>query len=572
MKTMKKTIFTFLAASCITSFAISQTVDDGIKFLYYGTGRIKSAKETLEKVVAANPKNAYDIYWLGQAYLSDINDPNNLAAAKALYQKALSDGINDPWIWVGMGHVQLLDANPDINSAKQKFEQAITATKGKKGVENADILNAIGRANADGDSKHGDPVYGIDVLKRAQAIDLKNPDIDINLGICYLKQSTEMGGQAVEAFRDAVMRNPQYAAAYYRMGRVYQSQNNKVSFDEQYDKAIAADPAYAPVYLALFNYYEERDVNLAKDNLDKYITNSDHDCQIDYLQADYLFRAGKYQESLNKAKEMEAGACKDFVRVNVVYAYDYDRLGDSLQAKSYIEKFFATAPAAKIEPGDHVFAGKLLSKFPGSDSAAIGHLKIAIDLDTSKVNKMDYMNIIAGIYAKDSLPGKQIEIILQMVAMKGKTTEADFYKLSKAATDAINLSMDSVSMMKSYMLADSITKAYIAAYPDKSQPYSFNVMAAKKADKDTSKGLAIGPINTYNDFLMKDTAKNKKAIYINDYYLILYYNNANDMQKALDATNQMLMLYPQAGEENHDKALEIANVLSAALKKRSGQK
>ena len=35
MKTMKKTTLTILAVALATSFAISQTVDEGIKFLYY---------------------------------------------------------------------------------------------------------------------------------------------------------------------------------------------------------------------------------------------------------------------------------------------------------------------------------------------------------------------------------------------------------------------------------------------------------------------------------------------------------------------------------------------------------
>ena len=194
---MKKTTLTILAVALATSFAISQTVDEGIKFLYYE--RVKSAKESLEKVVASKPKDALSIYWLGQAYLAD----NNITGAKALYQKALADGVNDPWIWVGSGHVELLE-NGDVNSAKQKFEQAITSTKGKKGIENADILNAIGRANADGSSLQGDPSYGIEKLKRAQEINKTDPDIDINLGTCYLKQGSDKGGDAVEAFRDAM--------------------------------------------------------------------------------------------------------------------------------------------------------------------------------------------------------------------------------------------------------------------------------------------------------------------------------------------------------------------------------
>ena len=64
---MKKIILTMLAVAFATSFAISQTVDDGIKFIYYQ--RYKSAIETLQKVVASNSKRCYSIYWLGQAYV-----------------------------------------------------------------------------------------------------------------------------------------------------------------------------------------------------------------------------------------------------------------------------------------------------------------------------------------------------------------------------------------------------------------------------------------------------------------------------------------------------------------------
>src|SRR6266542_2838893 len=290
-KKMKKIILTMLTVAFATSFAISQTVDDGIKFIYYQ--RYKSATETLQKVIASKPKDAYSIYWLGQAYLAD----DKIDSAKAVYQKALNDGMNDPWIWIGTGHVQILENN-DVNSAKQKFEQAITATKGKKGIENADILNAIGRAMADGSSQQGDPAYGVEKLKRAAQINTTNPDIDINLGICYLKQGSDKGGVAVEAFTDATRRNAQYAEAYFRIGKIYESQSNTEYMNEWFGKAIAADPAYAPVYLEYFNYYKERDVNVAKEYIDKYVANADKDCKTDYFVADYLYRAGKNQETL----------------------------------------------------------------------------------------------------------------------------------------------------------------------------------------------------------------------------------------------------------------------------------
>ncbi|MFX8961225.1 hypothetical protein ABTN21_18995, partial [Acinetobacter baumannii] len=86
---------------------------------------------------------------------------------------------NDPYIWIGVAHTDLLQGG-DINSAEQKFEQAITATtesKGKnKGKPNPAILNAIGRSNtlgrmADGSSKFGDVLYALDKLKQATTLD-----------------------------------------------------------------------------------------------------------------------------------------------------------------------------------------------------------------------------------------------------------------------------------------------------------------------------------------------------------------------------------------------------------------
>ncbi len=625
---MKKTTLTILAVAMATSFALAQTVEEGIKFLYYE--RVNSAKQTLEKVVASKPKDAYSIYWLGQAYLED----KDIAAAKVLYQKALTDGVNDPWIWVGSGHVELLE-NGDINSAKQKFEQAITATKGKKGIENADILNAIGRANADGSSTQGDPAYGIEKLKRAQEINKTDPDISINLGICYLKMGTDKGGEAVEAFRDAFTRNPQYAAAYYRTGRIYQSQNNLEFMNEWFGKAIVADPAYAPVYLAYFNYYKDRDVNAAKEYLDKYVANADKDCVVDYFVADYLYRAGKNQESIAKAKEMENGACKDYIRINILYAYNYQRLAESMEpkinigmskleittafgnpisvskttvasgteellmydgvsinigfdgkvnyinetkggnrqadsvkskdyynlSKTYIDKFFAANPPAnKIESTDYVLDAKILAKFPGSEGIAAEALQKAIDMDTVMAHKIDYMNQMMSMYDKAKIYDKKLETAFKLFSMKPKPTGRDYYDITKAAMDA-----------KNYVLADSLSRLYMASYPDLPQGYTFSVSANKMLDVDTTKGLAVEPVNNYINFLKKDVEKNRKTIYNNYYFLLVYYAQyAKDLQKGIDICDSMIALYPDPVTEENKFPTTTKDQLQKALQKKPG--
>jgi tetratricopeptide (TPR) repeat protein len=178
-----------LAAQCLMA-----QIPEGIKYLAYDKN--KSAKQAFQKAYDANPKDPQAIYWLGQAILAtDGGDPTKaqVQAAKALYQKGLQEIGSDPLLLVGMGHVEILEGG-DMNSVKQKFEQAITAsteTKGKnKGKPTVAILTAIGRANAEVPSAMGDHQYAIDKLKQAAAIDLTNPDIYVYMGVNYLK----MGG------------------------------------------------------------------------------------------------------------------------------------------------------------------------------------------------------------------------------------------------------------------------------------------------------------------------------------------------------------------------------------------
>lgn len=560
--TMKKLMFATVAMVLLGFAATAQSVEDGVKLLYYRKGQ--SAKAVLQKVYDGKPKDPVTIYWLGQALL--LND--DVAGAKSLYQKALQEGINDPWIWVGIAHVELLEKG-DINAAKQKFEQAITATtatKGRnKGMEDVNILLAVARANADGDSKIGDPQYGADKAIRAAQVDPTNAEAPYLAGVNYLKMGSEYGGKAVEQFTEATTRDARRADAFYRIGRVYQSQDNKESMDRYYSKAIEADAAYAPTYLAYFNYYENKDVNVAKEYLDKYVANSDQDCATEYYVANYLFRAGKYQESLQKAQQMEAGACKSYNRVQILYAYNYQRLGDSIKAKDALDKFFTSEAPEKVQAADYGFAADLYIKFPAEQEKAIVYVEKAAELETNPKNKIILYNEAAADLAKVGKFDQQILFLQKAIALKGSApTESDFYKMAKAASDAVT------NNVNYFATADSICAAYIAAFPDKPQGYSFRVLSAKKADIDSTKGLFVAPILEQNNFFAKDLEKYRKSMFVNYYTLLVYYNDkAKDVAKAVEMTDKMLELYPTPGTEENSFATSTKKALQALLNKGS---
>ncbi len=573
---MKKFLLLLMACVVMHSAMFAQYAD-GIRLLNYEKN--KSARETFQKLVDASPQDPQAIYWLGQALLAtDGGDPSKeqIAAAKALYQKGLGSIGSDPWLVTGMGHIELLERG-DINSVKQKFEQAITAsteTKGKnKGKANPGILNAIGRANAKVGSGLGDNLYAIEKLNQAGQLDLTSPDIFINKGINYLKMGGENGGEAVKAYQEAISRDPKSALAYYRVGKVYQSQNNKDLFEQNFDNAITADPTCPLPYFAYYTYYANKDVNKAKEYLDKYVANADRDPKTDYFVAEYLFRAGKNDESLAKIQELEKSAGgNEIPRLSILSAYNYDRKGDSVQAKAYLEKFFANAPADKIEPTDYELAVKVLTKFPGSEAQAATYLEKAIATDTSRINKLNYMQQGADMYAKAKNPAEQLNWMKRMVELKGTTTEGDYYRISAAALSA-----------KDYPQTMDWAKKYMAAYPDKPQPYTFYRKAAIASDPDTTSGKGVELLQYIDSIYSLNKDKYKKELFLNEYYTILYYINKQNAlkkspdfkvksdgtktevvdqflgicQKSLEVTDKMIALYPDVADDNNKFAQSV---------------
>ena len=575
---MKKTVSLMLTAMLAAQCLMAQ-VPAGIKFLNYEKN--KSAKEAFQKAYDANPKDPQAIYWLGQSLLAaDASDPSKeqILAAKALYQKGLQEIGSDPWLLVGMGHVEILEKG-DMNSVKQKFEQAITATtetKGKnKGKPSADILNAIGRANAYVSSTLGDHMYAIDKLKQAATIDLVNPDIMTNMGINYLKLGGENGGEAVKAYQEAINRDPKNAKAMFRTGKIYQSQNNKDLFEQYFNNTIAADPAFPPVYYAYYEYYSTRDVNRAKEYLDKYIGSADKDPILDLVLADYLFRSGKNNESLAKVKELDAAiGAKVLPKLNILYALNYDRTGDSVQAKDYLTKYFATAPPDIIVPGDYDLAVKVFSKFPANTKEAVAYLEKALGNDTSRVNKMNYMRQASDLLGKAKMYPEQIQWIQKRVALQGGTmSEADQYSITSAALNA-----------KDYAQTITLAKAYMAAFPDKPQPYRFYKLATLASDPDTTKGIAIAGLN-YLDSVYASLSKDKYKMEIlrNQGFIIYTYGNMLNLmkknpelkpptavgapqsevvqqfltlcQKGLDLANDILAAFPDPNDDNNKYAV-----------------
>jgi hypothetical protein len=273
---------------------------------------------------------------------------------------------------------------------------------------------------------------------------------------------------------------------------------------------------------------------------------------------------------------MEAGNCKDYTRLNVLYAYDYDKMGDSLQARSYIQKYFSSADTSDIQPSDYAFAGTVLAKFPESADSAGKYFQEAISRDTVKENQANYLNSAVDVATRTNNYGALLQLIGSIKRITGSNlSETQYYNIAKAIADAAGDSAIAFDSSK-YIIGDSVIRTYISAYPDKPQPYAFLVRYAKSADRDTTKGLALPAIASQNQYeaKFKDTsASAKQIIFRNDVYLLIYQaqyaqgDKAANYQKAIDIANEMIALYPDASSEENKYAADIKSKLQSALDK-----
>jgi len=514
---------------------------EGVKLLNYEKN--KSALAFFKESLSKNPTNTENIFWYGEAILAEqgagMQSDTTIKKAKAVYQQALQTIGNDAWLLVGMSHIQLLEGAND-NAVKQNLEVALTTssvTKGKfKGKPNPDIVNAIGYIYGKTPINIGDHKYAVDKLKETISAyeTAVNANLYINLGINYLKMGGENGGDAVTALQEASNRDPKNAFPYYRIGRIYQTQSNKESFDEYYNKAIAADPSFPPVYFALYSYYADNNTETAKVNLDLFLKNADKDPSLDIFNADYLFRAGQYDASLEKAKSLETTiGIPALPRLGVLLAYNYDRKGDSTQAKTYIEQFINTSPADKIVTSDYELAVKIISRFSGNQVALASLLEKAIAADTIKTNKLKYYKLGYEMLEKANMYTDELKWYANYSTLRGAKDEVYYYKTSSIAVNA-----------KDATTAMAISKEYITAFPEKPNGYSFYVKAAKLLDTANNLGVLFEAVNIQNVFLLKDVTKNKQALIDNYYTLIGYYNETKAYENAVAMCDKVLELVP----------------------------
>jgi tetratricopeptide (TPR) repeat protein len=510
----------FLVAVFSMNMIMAQSIEDGRKFMYYE--RYKSAKDLFQKLLTANPNNEEAAYWLGQAEIGLENIP----AAKTLYQSRLTANANSPLIIAGMGHVALLEGNKQ--DARSRFETAISLSQGKS----IPVLNAVGYANAD--SKNGDAAYAVDQLRKATQIKgFKDPEVYANLGYAYRRLVD--GGNAIQAYEQALKLNPNYAKASYGMGKIYETQgpSQEPIFTKYYNEAIAKDPSYAPVYFNLFNYYYNTDVPKAAMYMEKGLANSDDDPKACYYRASIKYAQGLFAEAITKANEcIAAEGTTAYPNLFGIKALAYNRLNDSMNAKTNYEEYFKRQVPEKIGAGDYSNYATILLKFPGNESQAGTLVDKAVMLDTVEANKVSYLKALAQAYDNQKKYKEAGDWYSKVLTVKKNPSNVDLYNAGYGYFRAAD-----------YPTAVKIFTQYTDKYPE--DIFGYYMVGKSNAGIDTTGtlGLAIPAYQKAVEIGEKAPDKEKvknQLIGAYKFFIEYYYNIKKDQATALQYVDKAL--------------------------------
>lgn len=516
----------------------AQTLQDGKKLLLHQ--RYRSAKETMEKVLAAAPSNPEAIYWLAQVYF-EWKKPSE---AKDVILKGM-EGANggNPLLLVAMGQAELTEKK--ANDARQRFETAVSLSKSK----DAAILVAIGKANLE---DGGDQVYGIEKLKLATTLkNFNDPMAYIYMGDLYRKRMD--GGGAVSSYENALLKDPKSAVAKYKIGKVYLTQGSeqKDIFLGKLNEAVTDDPSFAPALYELYVYYYFRDVLKATDFFNKFKINADSGPALDYEEASLQFAAGDFKNAIAKSNALlSSQGDKADVRLYRLIAYSYDKLNDSANALSSLEVFFQKASPDQLIPENYYIAAVNAAKMKNDPSKVDDYFLKAINADTALNNKLDYAKKAADFFKKSSNTAKSALWLTKVLQLNPKVSKVDLYNAGFENFKAGDFNK-----------ADSIFTVYKTNFPNEVYGHYWSFRSRSVTDSTMELGLAIPDCEKFISIAEADKAKNKNTLITAYGYLAGY--NANikkDLALASTYLDKILEIDP-----NNQDAIKNRETLQKAL-------
>ncbi|WP_027375763.1 tetratricopeptide repeat protein [Kaistella palustris] len=538
------------AVSCFAFGAFGQTLQEGVANA--DSHKYAKAKEIFTQMIAKSP-SAENYFYLGNAYLTQFEP--NFEMAQQNFTKGLEADKRSNLNKIGLASVKLgkgdksavAELQSIVKDARDKdpevLYRAAEALTLFGGAANADLaIDFLNRA-VEKSQKGGTPAYYYYTLGDAYRLKLTN--------------SPQVAGSAMTAYDRALTVAQNKASVYTRIGTLWMQAQQWQKAKESIDRAISADPTYAPAYKAKAGYDIKYQNNaLATQDLVNYAKYADEDPDTQLEISKLFFTNEDYENSklyLDKVFDKVSDPIKFKLRAYLQYA---DREYEA--AKESMAQFMSKAEKSRVQPADQgllglISAGLALDEKDPEKKAALNSealQKIAI----AKSNKDETMNwdeellkIKGGGGVNQAVvdagaTNPQIEALKKEVAANPQDTNA-LFKLANAYQEAKNWNGAILSWQKMSGLLPDWAPAYY------SQGYSYQ----QAGNND----LAKANYEKYIAAVKPEEVEANKETLSYAYFAIAYLIKDSDPAKAKEYVTRSVTLNP-----TYQDAVKLNNELN----------
>lgn len=489
-----------------------------------------------QALIAKEPTNGTYWFYYGENFWKWENPDS----AKICYQKGLMAEAANPLNLVGIGKT-LLEQN-NTTEAKNNFDKALLAAGSKAALVQMEVAEAYIIS-----AKNKNINYALELLQKAAASDVKNPEIYVLIGDAYTEKND--GSLAAENYNKALDINKQMAKAIVKKGVLYKRSTNYEGAQTEFENAIAIDPMFAPAHRELGEiYFRLRKMEKAKEEYRKYLDLSKNTSNARLRYASFLFSSKDYSGTLNEINQLNK-LDADNISLLRLYAYTYAELGDSTKAMENISKVFQKVEETKRTQRDYEYYAKILAK-NGQDSLGVVNLERAYAMDSTNT---DMLIDIGTTYMKMKRYPEAANAFQKRVDMGKSITSTDYFNLGRAYSSA-----------KDYTRADSSFAKVNELLPKWPNGFLWRAQVNANIDSTSEKGLAKPFYDKFIETSVADSAnasKYKNGTVEAYRYLGYYYFNQKQIRESKEYWNKVLDLIP--GDK---QATDVLNALNQPKK------
>ena len=533
-----------------TNFAFGQTLQEGINSA--DSHKYAQARQVFTDMIAKSA-TADNYFYLGNSYLTQFEP--NFDKAQENFNKGLAADKKSAINKIGLASVKLgkgdksaiAEIKEIVKDSRERdpeiLYRAAEAITMFGGAANADLAIDYLNKAVDKSAKNGTPAHYYYTLGDAYRLKLTN--------------SPQVAGSAMTAYEKALPTAKNKASVFTRIGTLWMQAQQWQSAKENIDKAIAADPTYAPAYKAKAAYDIRYQQNaLATQDLINYAKYADEDPDTQLEISKLFFTNEDYGNSkiyLDKVFDKVEDPIKYKLRAYLQYAD-----GDYAAAKTSMDTFVSKAEKSRVLTADTglqglIAAGLAEKEKDAAKKAALqteAQQKIAIakaakdltmkwDQELIKIKGGGAVNQ-ASVDAGPTNP--QIEALKKQVAAKPQDTDA-LFKLANAYQEAKNWN----GAVHSWQKMNGLLPDWAPAY------YSLGYSYQQAGQNELAKLAYEKFISTVKP---ADMEANKETLSY-AYFAVAYLVKDSDPAKAKEYVAKSVQLNP-----NYTDAVNLNNQLN----------